>query len=157
MKITLDFPKLLEIKNRPKHKFTLIDIYELYPRKDEISYEDFVLVCKTFNHLFIRSLIETGNIYRIPQKLGRLSIRKRKTVHKRKMNVIHYFLTGEKIFHNNRHSEGYYVRFHWEKKSPFMLINNKNMVKFTATRFHKRFLSQAIKERNTITKYYEHG
>jgi len=156
MKTTLDLHKLLKTRNRPKFKLTAKDLYELYPRKEEISYEDFVQICKTFNHLFMRSIIETGNIYRVPQRLGRLSVRKRKGKYKR-MDVIHYYRTGEKVYHANRHSEGYYARFDWEKDHPYMMLTKKSFYKLNITRFHKRYLSSGIKERNLITKYYEHG
>lgn len=157
MKIMLELRKLLEIKRRPEHRLTLQDIYILYPNNEKVDWGTFRDVCKTFNHLLVKSAIETGNIYKLPLRLGTISARKRKASKGKKIDMLHFFKTGERIYHKNRHSEGYYAQLFWDKSSPQCIVTNTGLIKYVPTRYHKRYLSSAIRDRNLIVKYFEYN
>jgi hypothetical protein len=157
MKTTHEWFKYLEtLSRRPKFRYTIIDIYETFPFKDEIEKDNFLNICKTFNALFVKHLVETGNVLRVPNSLGTLSIRKRKSGKRKNLDLIHLARTGEKRYIKNKHSENYYARYHWSKKFPYLLTSYPVAYKLVMSRKAKRFLSSSIKNNNTINKYYEY-
>lgn len=150
------YKSLETLSKRPNYKYTYVDIYETFPQKDQIDKETFLNICKTFNAIYIKHLIETGNVLRVPKSLGTLSIRKRKSGKRKNVDLIHLMQTGEKRYINNKHSENYYARFHWSKKYPYLMTTVPTAFKLQMSRKAKRALSSAIKQKNTITKYYEY-
>ena len=139
-----------------KKSKNLHDIYIESALKDKISKYDFMLICETFTHLLAKSMIEGGIVYRLPHRLGSLGINKTKTAKKFYIDFKHYNATGEKIPLKNKHSQGYYARFRWKKAAPYAIFPYKKMFTFKPTRANKRYLAKCIKEKNTITKYFEH-
>ena len=133
-----------------KKSVTLKDFYEEY--KGNLDWQTYQKIAKTFNYLLIKTLIETGDTYKIPKRLGGLTIRKAKGGGRFFANN-HYTKTGEKIYFNNKHSDGYYARFHWDKKNSYMLLFSSKFWKFIPLRYHKRALAQHIFN-NSIHKYY---
>lgn len=150
--------KLIEALDNSSAKYTigLSQIYETFPDKENITKEKYIEVCKTFNYALMRTLIETGNTYVLPQRLGLLSIRKRKKTNRRFFNLKLFLDEGVKSYYDNRHSGGYYARFNWDKKPPVCSCKNIQMVKFTASRVHKRYLASQILDNNYIVKYFDH-
>lgn len=60
---------------------------------------------------YLNELLEGNTIY-IPHALGRLTLCKYKSK-KAKLDFDHYHKTGEKIFHDNSHTDGYYPILYW--------------------------------------------
>ena len=135
-----------------KKSVTLVDFYEQYPNK-KVDWATYRQVLKTFNFVLMKTLIETGDIYKLPKRLGTLSIRKFKGGGNR-FKMSHYKATGEKIFFKNKHSDGYYARFHWEKNDSYMVLATSIFWKYRAARYHTRALAQHI-FKNSIHKYYD--
>ena len=138
-----------------RKKNTLEDIYEKYDNKYNLSKKEFREINRTFNNVLMKSIIETGYAYKLPHRLGTISVRKRKS----KAGMIdfgHLQKTGEVIRHTNKHSGGYHAAFYWDRKAPQAIFANKYLFKLFPVRYYKRYLSEAIKDRNTINKYFEY-
>lgn len=151
--------KLIEVLDNSKGKYTigLAQIADTFDYESHgITRDQFMEICQTFNYALMRTLIETGNTYVLPHQLGTISIRKRKRNNKRAFNLKLFQDTGERTYFNNRHSDGYYARFDWNKKPPITKCININMVKFIPARVHKRFLASKILNENYIVKYFDH-
>lgn len=139
-----------------KYTIGLLQVYETYKNKDQVSKEQFFEICKMFNHTLMRILIETGNTYVLPCRLGTISIRKRKRSTKKAFNLKLYLQEGIRSYYDNRHSSGYYARFDWNKRPPVAAARNIGMVKFIPARSHKRLLASKIINENYIVKYFDH-
>ena len=134
-----------------KQSVTLKNFYDEH-YKGNVDWETYRYVIKTFNYLLMKTLIETGDTYKFPKRLGNISIKKHKGGGRFFANN-HYTRTGEKKFFKNKHSDGYYARFHWEKNDSTMLLSSSTFWKFVPLRYHKRTLAQHIFN-NSIHKYY---
>lgn len=138
---------------RIKQSVTILDFYERSKLKNQVDKALYKQIIKTFNFILMKSLIETGDTYKLPKKLGTLSIKKFKGGGNRYM-MSHYKATGEKIFFNNKHSDGYYARFHWDKTPGYMRLFSGKFWKYKPARYHTRALAQHIFN-NSIHKYYD--
>ena len=102
------------------------------------------------------SIIEEGEFFNVPYRLGTIRIKKRKIdLNNLKPNFSLYNKTGVKTKFLNEHSGGYYCRFYWNKSSA--IIKNKFAYSFIPTRWNKRYLAHQINEqgRLQINKYFE--
>jgi len=143
------------MKHKNKKSVTLYEAYNYFPRKNELTRPEYTEILKTFNQLLFQSMADTGYIYKLPQRLGTISVRKRPTTG-RAFSWPHYHKTGEKKYFKNKHSDGFYARYHWDKSKPYMLLRNSGIIKFVPTRNWKRYLATNIIEHNTIHKYFDH-
>lgn len=97
-----------------------------------------------FNKLLSYWLIEKGYRYKLPHKLGYLEVSKTKMQYVRlKLDYQKWKETGMKIFHENNHSDGWYARTHWEKKS--CKISNKTWYAFKLVRGNTRLIASKMK------------
>lgn len=128
-------------------------MYDLFPQKEIVSKEQFLRIIETFGRILNEYIIMTGNVVRLPKRLGTLSIRVSPPLEK----TIDYKAlaeTGKIIYHNNYHSEGKLVSFHWDKNRPYCLSENSRLFKFVPARYHKKLLSDAVKTLLTSSKYF---
>lgn len=139
-----------------RKRATLVELHrdgEVNDIIDEKSYKD---IWKCFAKKLIHSLIFEGLCYKLPHRLGTFQIMKKQT--KREKRMIDFNATrkhGVTIYHNNKHSDGYYVLMHWNKDYPIGCFVNKKLFKLKLTRHNSRYLSSSVKEHNTINKYFE--
>lgn len=149
-------------KNKIQNSLTLKHAYQYYIKDiDESSkyhvtprlYRD---ICEDFNKLIMAQIVEEGEFFNIPYRLGTLRIKKRKIdLNNLKPNFSLYNQTGVKTKFLNEHSGGYYCRFYWNKSSA--IVKNKFAYSFIPTRHNKRYLASQIKQlgRVQINKYFE--
>ena len=132
-------------------------MYENFPSKDTVSFEDFKKALFTFNTLLVKSLVETGNTYILPSRGGTLSIRKRKGTKKKDFNP-HLSSPEKNYYYQNLHTDGYYARYHWDKTHPRLDLPHPyaRMVKFKPCQSARKYLSDGIIERDLMRKYYDH-
>lgn len=142
--------------NRTYHT-TIHDLWDDYPHKDKITKSKFKKIIQTANYLTVKQAIYTGEGYVLPKRCGIFSVRKGKTKASRKkyIDFNHFRKTGEKIYHRNKHSEGWFAKFQWTLAYPLSVIKNHQFYKFKPSKVHKSNLAKAIREDNTIIKYYE--
>lgn len=147
-----------QIKYKPK-PITLADTYKeyllLHPKgtKYYLTAKRYREVNERFFELIHLYMITTGEPVKLPHGLGYLRLRRRRT--SEELRKIDYFQTKKykkAIYHENNHSNGYYVRYKWDKTRIY--LKNKNMYGFRACRWANRFLAKNIKENNSIVKYY---
>lgn len=132
--------------------YTIKNFYESY-----VNYIDndlYMVDYKTFRNILtdyfkhIRDeIIEEGKTFKIPCRLGTLSIIKHKPKQWNGESLRIDFKTsqelGKIIYHLNEHSSGFKYRFHWSK----IIMNTPNKIKYQliVTRANKRRLAQIIK------------
>lgn len=137
---------------RKSKKITLNELFEGY--ESNLKKSALVEICKDFNKLVINAMIYEGFIFSLPYQLGTLSIRKNKTNPNRKR--LNFNLTkkyNKKIYHDNRHSDGFYGKFHWSKNGLKSKFKYKSYYSFRPSKANKKELVNAITNENTIYKY----
>lgn len=143
-------------KIRNNIRNTISDAYYNYDNKYDIDFNTFRKVCKTFNHLVMKSIIDTGNWYNIPNRLGHLQVKKFKIKGNKKwINWNETQKYNKIIFFEHKHSDGWVAKFNWDVTSPKAYFGNKSQFRWKPVRYYKSELSKAIKQKNTINKYYE--
>lgn len=115
-------------------------------------------ICEDFNKLLVESLINTGNSFTIPYRLGILRIKKRKINYNNlKPNFGLYNKSEGKLKNKylNEHSGGYYCMFYWNKS--LAVVRNKTAYCFIPTRHNKRSLASEIKVKGKelVNNYFE--
>jgi hypothetical protein len=111
------------------------------PLKQKV-YQD---ICKDFNQMLVEELLR-GNEYKMPGRLGNLKIVKSKmkyNVKNMKIDFGHLRKTGEKIYHLNKHSDGYKARWYWGKKN--CMVKHKTYYCFKPSRANKKLLAEIMK------------
>lgn len=149
-------------KNKAKNPITFKEMYLSYIKdKDEsspyyISYDLYVEICSKYINKIIEHIICKGKKFKLPYRLGELSIIKKKiNLANEKQylpidwaNSLKY---GKTITHLNEHSSGYKYMFYWNKKKA--LFKNKSCYRLVFTRANKRMLAKLIKSNKV--DYYE--
>lgn len=153
----------MKSKNKIQNVLTLKHSY-LYYIKDISETSKYYIegklyrdICEDFNKMIMTAIIEEGEFFVIPYRLGTVRIKKRKIdLNNLKPNFNLFNETGIKTKYLNEHSGGYYCRFHWSKHIN-VIIRNKTAYSFIPTRFNKRYLSRTIKEngRKQVNLYFD--
>ena len=129
---------------------SLKDSYSSYREttKSPVSLKVYKEVIGDLNKDIMQYLME-GGIFTMPYRLGIIRIKKIKNnLNNLKIDFKHYLTTGQKIYHLNDHSNGYYYRWLWDKYKAGVIIKNKGRYKFVFSRANKRALAKLIKEGN---------
>lgn len=149
-------------KNKIQNVLTLKHCYSYYIKDidkdskyhvDQKIYRD---ICEDFNKLIMEAVIERGEFFQIPYRLGILRIKKR-LVDLKNLKPNFKVFNDENIKSKflNEHSGGYYCRFYWNKRID-TIVRNKTLYSFIPTRFNKRYLARSIKEnKNQVSLYFE--
>lgn len=137
---------------------TTKNLWDNYENPKGIEYNDFMSIIKTFNYLFMKSMIDQGYVYSLPNKLGIMLVTKYKQPKGKKLlNFAHYMKTGEKIYITNKHSDGFRANFKWLTRNYYTRIYKgfHQMASFHPVRRFKRYLADCIKNRQTMDNYIE--
>lgn len=125
-----------------------------YYKDSSLTKKQVKQVMYLFNKILSRLVIETGYKYKLPHKLGYLSVVKRKMgYHKLYFDFDTYNKTGLKTYHTNDHSDGWYANSHWQKKS--CRVINKTWYSFKFTRHNQRLLASIMKKEQGHQIYRE--
>lgn len=173
-------------KNRYKVDNGLIDCYKFYKKAQKESkvsylpYDEYKKIYTSFMLKAIYEIIENSSDFKLPSRLGSISIRKRqlKKVLDDKGNIRHInrkvdweatnnmwikkygtndcaVLTKIKnkktIRYNNEHTNGYTFKVYWDKY--FCIVKNRSKYAFKPCRNFARAISKLQKEKNI--DYYE--
>ncbi len=138
---------------QPTNSHTIVDFYNNYSQQIkkesvyDVTYEQYKKVVIDYFKFLRDELIENGKELKLPYRLGRLSIIKRKPkVLERKSLRIDFAATRQYdkiIYHLNEHSDGYKYRFYWNKHD--CNVMNKTKYELVMTRYNKRRLAVIIK------------
>lgn len=151
-------------KNKIQNPLVLRDSYNYYlegykpSSKYHIQWDLYKLIISEFNKRMMDKIIEEGYFFKLPFRLGVIRLRKRKT----NLNVLKpdfalYRKTGGKVIasHLNEHTDGYYVRFYWNKNKG-VIVKNKTLYSFIVSRQNSRRTAKYIKENpEQMEKYFE--
>ena len=123
IKITFGLPQFYEeyIKDIPEDSKFYISkaLYRYIVEKYWAAVRDYVI----YEH----------GVFKFNRYLGSIRVKRMVTRTKSlKYNYSHYLKTGEKIYHLNEHTNGFYFKFYWAGG----LYKNKKIYKFTANRAH---------------------
>lgn len=124
--------------------------------KYNVDYRTYRDICEDFNKLISEAIIERGEFFQLPYRLGILRIKKRQTdLNNLRSNFGLFNKDNIKSKFLNEHSKGFYCRFYWNKRID-TIVKNKTAYSFIPTRFNKRYLAKVLKEnKNQINLYFE--
>ena len=127
---------------------TLVDSYKDFEKSgdniykvDKSIYRD---ICIEFNEMLVDYIISDAGEIKLPCRLGSLRIKKIKG---KKRKMVDWKTTkeyGKLIYHLNMHTDGYYYKWYWKKKTA--LFTNKSVYSFVPLRRHKREVAQLLKD-----------
>lgn len=90
-------PRMLkQVEGANKVYLGEVELFKTYNNKYNLSPAEFKLIVRTFFLLLSYSVIDTGNIYLLPKKLGTFSVRKKPTFGRGRFNYKLYKETGIK-------------------------------------------------------------
>ena len=173
-------------KNRYKVNNGLIDCYKFYKKKQKennnpiLPYSEYKKIYKSFIVKVIYELIENSADFKLPSRLGEISIRKRKVKKmldedgnirhiNRKVdwqatnkmwfekygtndfNILKNIKNKKTIRYDNKHTNGYTFKVYWDKY--FCIVKNRSKYAFKPCRSFARAIAKLQKEKNI--DYYE--
>jgi hypothetical protein len=150
-------------KNKIQNVLTLRHSYIYYIKdisessKYYIDNKTYRSICEDFNKMIMTEIIENGEFFTMPYRLGIIRIKKRKVdLNNLKPNFGLFNETNIKTKYLNEHSGGYYCRFYWNKHVD-TIVRNKTAYSFIPTRYNKRYLAKTIKEqgRKQVNLYFD--
>jgi hypothetical protein len=141
--------------------FTISSAHKLskYNKKyNKVRYKE---ILSTFFYELSKSIIYDKLEYKFPYGGGSLRVSKNPSSNKiKKLDYAHFNKTGEKRYHINRHTNGYYFFFLWGKGKSYW--PNCKVYKFEVTRGNDKIigargLAKHIKEcaENPLVKDYD--
>lgn len=138
-----------------KKSYTIIDFYQFYISNVEkdtvysVEYKVYRSIVEDYFKYIIQEVMENSKEFRLPCRLGYLSIVKRqpKNFDNKSLRIDYHesAIQGKAVYFINEHSNYFKYRFLWSKKES--LLTNKTKYQFVATRANKRRLAQIIKNR----------
>jgi hypothetical protein len=140
-------PKYLVSKKRKSayHRtVTIYDFFETYTGSE--SREKFISTLEDFFTELVQSLIiEKKYVFRMPHGMPPLRIQKKKVIlDKLRVDWESTKKNDRKMYHLNKHSDGYFFKFFWDKRSGTR--TGGNIYKFYPNREHRHYLSHYIKK-----------
>lgn len=146
-----------------KHSITVKDFYPDYIKDredwpialDEKTYKNLIIdFFQSLKDLLIKDVHE----FKMPFRLGYLSVRKAEINHKRlKVDFKKTKELNKTVYHLNMHSDNFYFFMHWDKYNSYCKFTNASYYKFKLVRKAKREMAAYIKQCNSdpYTKNYE--
>ena len=123
-----------------------------HKKKKDLSLKEFKAITYMCNKLIVEAALKGLHI-RLPFKMGLLKIVKRLgNPENLKLNYKHYNATGEKLYHLNEHSDGWYGRWDWTK---YGLVSNIVCYSFIPSWDNARACSKAFFEKNGYKRFSE--
>lgn len=128
-----------ELGIRAMHKSYLLNV------KDGSPLSVYLPLLEEFNKR-VSILLLDGHLVKLPFNLGELAVEKKKVnFNHLKLDYGHWRKTGgEKVYHTNRHSDGYHAFFAWKKV--LCSFAHKGLFKFHPCRSNSRNLASLMKK-----------
>ena len=143
-----------------KGALTLDNAYKFYkqsaksiPENLKITKKLYRDICKDYNKDLVESVV-SGSIEALPGNMGEIRIKKfQVNLDLLMFDYGHYNKTGEKIFHDNWHSDGFGARWMWHKHT--RRLKNLVLYNFAPTFTNKEKVASSMKEKGGHKKYFE--
>jgi len=125
--------------------------FDGYDNKYEISRERYVKIAQVFGKVLSDTLVETGYTIDFPYHLGAMFVQKFKPK-KNYINARHFFNTGEKIIHKNKHTNGWVAKVHY---LPIRYVPNSMLLRmFNSDYIRKKLYRTILKTPAIMHKYF---
>lgn len=139
-----------------KNRDTLEQSYLLYltnkSKSECVDLKTYKKVIYAFNKEVASYIIDSGETYKLPHKLGELKIRRSKMKYKKFAFDFQYWKeTGETSFYLNQHSNGYVAKFFWNRCK----ISGKKAYEFILSRDNKRRIAAIMQKEDGYKIYQE--
>lgn len=124
--------------------YTIYDFYHTYPLKDKIDKSTYININKEFFEELFKKIVIERKRFTLPLNLGLHRIKKRKITSKVKprLDFNKTKLLGVKVYHTNKHTNGYYFRWFWDKERA--KFKNKSFYTFELTKKNTLALAKEI-------------
>ncbi len=147
----------MQIKKRTEGKIknclTIRDMYKFYKKTydDTLEYKEFSKIIKACNKELINQIVRESESIDLPYRLGRLQVARFERSYKKPINklAVNWKLTKEHGF-RIYHEDNNIYKWCWNKRTAIVI--NKTGYKFTPSRFAKREVPKALKEK---TEYFK--
>ena len=107
-------------KNKNTCKYKIADVYKFYyptivqGSRFDIPYREVKKIWTSYLKNSMRHIIEDAGELKLSRFIGTLRIRKIKTNFKKpKVDFARTIEHGKIVYHDNMHTNGYYIRFYW--------------------------------------------
>jgi len=140
---------------RRKGELGPVAMYKAYKRKHKTKLKGttFTAILENFNSRLLQLLLD-GVTVKLPFHCGSLFVCKKKVNYEHlSLDYGHWRKTGERLFHTNRHSDGYVAHFHWLKYSAIFV--HKSLYELTFSRAACRRLAAIMKQPAAHRRYPE--
>ena len=120
-----------------------------------IDYKTYRSVIEEFNKKTVADILYDNGEFKLPYRLGSVRIQKRKMKFDTSRLKVDWKATreaGHRVFHMNDHRDNYGYRWYWKKKN--VIVQNKTLYSFIASRANKRELARLLKTEKNID-YFE--
>jgi len=124
--------------------YTIYDFYDSYLLKDKIDKKIFIALMKDFFKESFNKVLIDRKRFTFPYTLGTHRIKKRKLTIKTKpkLDFQKTKRLGVKVYFTNKHTNGYYFRWYWDKE--YCRFRNKKFYGFDITKTNKALLGKEI-------------
>jgi hypothetical protein len=122
-----------------------VAMYKAYKKTHNttLTSREFTAVLECFNTKVLNLLL-SGVEVKMPFTTGSMYVVKKKVNYDHlSLDYGHWRKTGEKLFHTNRHSDGFVAHFHWRKTGAVFI--NKTLYELTFCRNACRRLAAVMK------------
>ena len=138
-----------------KDSFKEFDKGQAYQSMFVVDYKTYRAVCEEFNKKTVDKILLESGEFLLPYRLGEIRIQKKKMQFDTAKMKIDWKATreaGTRVYHMNDHRDNYRYRWYWKKKN--VIVQNKTMYSFIASRANKRELARLLKTSKSID-YFE--
>ena len=143
-------------KTESKQTLNNTTLFKYYNNPYNISYNDYKIIAMTFGLLASEEILHTPNHLKFPLGLGLIGVVKRNVLKRGAFDFQLFKETGEKRFHQKKHSLNYVAEIVWRRQSPllFKAFGGCKIFKFKAARHVNRTLAKLLKTKIPISTFY---
>lgn len=144
-------------KGKIQGRLTINDIYDKYTTEEKLIKDSpydvdkqlFRGILERFFQELMDYMIDDGGEFRLPFRLGRIGVFKKRIEYKFQNQLQHvdWYSTlqlGKCVYHFNEHTDGFKYFFSWNRE--IVGIPNVQSYRFIPTRANKRILAKKIKQ-----------
>ena len=146
-----------------RHSKTKRDFFRGYRKdrkkwKNKLEYKEYSNIIDDFLDEVMKLIIEERYIFKLPFRLGFISVRKA-PINKKKLRVDFKKTkeVGKVVYHLNMHSDNNYFYIYWDKYNSYSNFTNMSYYKFSPVRAVSRYMAAFIRKcsDDPFSKNYE--
>lgn len=145
--------------------YTWRDMWKAFPDKKQLDKDTYKVIISTFNHLFMRDLIDNGSIRKAPYGAGTFFIGKRDLMSgvldrqeamARRTPIFYaaFQKKKEKFLLHFRHTNNYVAKIRWSKQA-HCTLKSRQLFAFKPLKVFRKYISYSVREKNAMEKYWD--